>query len=151
MIWSPFGKREKTAEGQSGATAIEPALKAAGVNAADLPHVTAIFNFPAFLAVLLVSVILVIGVRESANFNVVAVFIKVATVIIFIIIAANFLWHNPQVAAANWHPFIPENKGHFGEYGWSGIARGASTSQSSRPEPGCAAHYNFYCRSSSRD
>lgn len=108
-------------------TSIEPALKASGISAASLPHVTAIFNLPAFLAVLFVSLILIIGVRESANFNVVAVFIKLATVIIFIIIAANFLFHNPQVAATNWHPFIPPNQGEFGHFGWSGIARGASS------------------------
>ncbi len=108
-------------------TTIEPALQAAGVSATSLPHATAIFNLPAFLAVCLVSLILIIGVRESANFNIVAVFIKLVTVIIFIIIAANFLWQNPQVAADNWHPFIPPNRGHFGEFGWSGIARGAST------------------------
>lgn len=108
-------------------TTIEPALQAAGVSPESLPHATAIFNLPAFLAVGAVSLILIIGVRESANFNVVAVFIKLATVVIFIVIAANFLWHNPQIAAANWHPFIPPNKGHFGEFGWSGIARGASS------------------------
>ena len=108
-------------------TTIEPALKAAGINADSLPHATAIFNLPAFLIVCIVSLILVVGVRESANFNVVAVFIKVATVIIFILIAAAFLWKNPQVATSNWTPFIPENKGNFGEYGWSGIARGASS------------------------
>ncbi|MBS1811977.1 MAG: amino acid permease [Acidobacteria bacterium] len=108
-------------------TAIEPTIKAAGISADSLPHETAIFNVPAFLAVCVVSLILVIGVRESANFNVIAVFIKVATVIIFIVIAANFLWHNPQLAAENWHPYIPPNKGNFGEFGWSGIARGASS------------------------
>lgn len=108
-------------------TTIEPALKAAGVSPESLPHATAIFNLPAFLAVCAVSLILIIGVRESANFNVVAVFIKLATVVVFIIIAANYLWHNPQTAAENWHPYIPPNKGHFGEFGWSGIARGASS------------------------
>ncbi|HMY74041.1 MAG TPA: amino acid permease, partial [Blastocatellia bacterium] len=34
---------------------------------------------------------------------------------------------NPQVASANWHPFIPENTGKFGDFGWSGIARGAAS------------------------
>ena len=29
------------------------------------------------------------------------------------------------IDSANWHPFIPENTGRFGEYGWSGIMRGA--------------------------
>lgn len=108
-------------------TTLEPTLKAAGVSPESLPHATAIFNLPAFLAVCVVSLILVIGVRESANFNVVAVFIKVATVLIFILVAANFLWHNPQIVSENWHPFIPPNKGQFGEFGWSGIARGASS------------------------
>jgi len=106
---------------------ITPALKAAGVSADSLPHVTAIFNLPAFLAICLVTAILVVGVRESANVNVAVVFIKVATVIIFIILAAAFLWKNPQIAATNWSPFIPENKGRFGEFGWSGVARGAAS------------------------
>jgi APA family basic amino acid/polyamine antiporter len=108
-------------------TTIAPALKAAGLNADALPHVTAIFNLPAFLAVCLVSAILVVGVRESANLNIVIVFVKLATVIIFIVIAAAYLWKNPQVASTNWHPFIPENTGKFGEFGWSGIARGAAS------------------------
>lgn len=108
-------------------TTIAPALKAAGLSADALPHVTAVFNLPAFLAVCVVSAILVVGVRESANLNVVVVFIKLATVIIFIVIAAAYLWKHPQIAATNWHPFIPENTGKFGEYGWSGIARGAAS------------------------
>ena len=108
-------------------TTLEPALKAAGVSADSLPHLTAIFNLPAFIIVCLVTTILIVGVRESANFNVVVVFIKVGTVIVFIVLAASYLWKNPQVAASNWHPFIPPNGGHFGEYGWSGIARGAGS------------------------
>ncbi|MGE0886047.1 MAG: amino acid permease [Blastocatellales bacterium] len=106
---------------------IAPALKAAGVSADSLPHVTAIFNLPAFLAICLVTAVLVIGVKLSANLNVAAVFVKLATVIIFIVIAAAYLWKNPQIASTNWHPFIPENTGTFGEFGWSGIARGAAS------------------------
>ncbi|HMV49424.1 MAG TPA: amino acid permease, partial [Blastocatellia bacterium] len=45
-------------------TTIAPALKAAGVSADSLPHVTAIFNLPAFIAVCLVTAILVVGVKE---------------------------------------------------------------------------------------
>jgi APA family basic amino acid/polyamine antiporter len=37
-----------------------------------------------------------------------------------------YLWRNPEVAAANWHPFLPENAGEFGRFGWSGIGRGAA-------------------------
>ncbi|HMV87806.1 MAG TPA: amino acid permease [Blastocatellia bacterium] len=108
-------------------TTIAPALKAAGVSADSLPHVTAIFNLPAFIAVCLVTAILVVGVKESANLNVAVVFVKVITVLIFIVIAAGYLLKNPQVASANWHPFIPENTGKFGDFGWSGIARGAAS------------------------
>lgn len=108
-------------------TTIAPALKAAGINADSLPHVTAIFNLPAFLAVCVMTAILVVGVKESANLNVAVVFIKLATVLIFIAVAAAFLWKNPQIAQTNWHPFIPENTGTFGEFGWSGIARGAAS------------------------
>lgn len=106
---------------------IKPALDAAGIAPGSLPHVTAIFNLPAFLGVCLVTAILVVGVRESAGFNTVVVFIKVATVLLFLVIAANFILGNPQVAKTNWTPYIPENKGAFGEFGWSGIARGAAT------------------------
>ena len=96
------------------------------VDVSTLPTVTAIFNLPAFLVVLAVSAILVFGIRESARFNAAVVFVKVGTVIVFVIIAAVFIWKNPSVATTNWTPFIPENKGSYGEYGWSGIARGAA-------------------------
>jgi APA family basic amino acid/polyamine antiporter len=81
---------------------------------------------PAFISVLIVTTILVIGVRESARFNTVVVFIKVATIIIFIAIAGSYLWKNPAVFMNNWREFIPQNKGTFGAFGWSGVARGAS-------------------------
>ena len=93
----------------------------------DVPANHAVFNVPAFLIVLLISLILVVGVRESANVNVVVVFIKVGTVITFVIVAAFFLFRNPETAHANWTPFIPPNTGHFGQFGWSGIARGAAS------------------------
>jgi APA family basic amino acid/polyamine antiporter len=105
---------------------VKPLLDAAGLSADSLPHATAVFNLPAFLVVLAVTAILVIGIRESANFNIAVVFIKVGTVIIFIILAAIYLWKNPTVASSNWTPFIPPNTGKFGEYGWSGISRGAA-------------------------
>jgi APA family basic amino acid/polyamine antiporter len=56
----------------------------------------------------------------------VAVFVKVGTVLTFIAVAGTFLVAHPDVARANWHPFIPPNTGTFGEFGWSGIARGAA-------------------------
>jgi basic amino acid/polyamine antiporter, APA family len=105
---------------------ILPTINAAGISLDSLPHATGIFNLPAFISILIVTTILVIGVKESARFNTVAVFIKVATIIIFIAIASSFLWQNPDVFRNNWREFIPENKGAFGAFGWSGIARGAS-------------------------
>ncbi|HEX5085065.1 MAG TPA: amino acid permease [Blastocatellia bacterium] len=105
---------------------ILPAINAAGISPDSLPHATAVFNLPAFISILIVTAILVIGVKESARFNTVAVFIKVATIIIFIAIAGVYLWHNPETLRNNWREFIPENKGEFGAFGWSGIARGAS-------------------------
>lgn len=101
-------------------------LAKAGINPASLPHVTATFNLVAFVAIALITVILVIGIKESANFNTAVVFVKVAIVIVFIGIAAIFVFRHPSIAAANWRPFIPRNSGAFGEFGWSGIARGAA-------------------------
>jgi APA family basic amino acid/polyamine antiporter len=65
-------------------------------------------------------------VRESANFNSAAVMIKVSVVLFFIGIATVFAFGHWSLMMANWHPFIPKNLGHFGQYGWSGIMRGAS-------------------------
>ncbi len=79
----------------------------------------------ALSALVVITIILVVGVRESANFNSGAVMIKVSVVLIFIGLAAAYAfghWHRMQV---NWHPFIPKNTGHFGQFGWSGIMRGA--------------------------
>jgi len=80
----------------------------------------------ALCAIVVVTTVLVVGVRESANFNSAAVMIKVSVVLFFIGIATLFASSHWSHMTANWHPFIPKNLGHFGEYGWSGIMRGAS-------------------------
>jgi len=105
--------------------AVTQALAAAGVDPGTLPHTRGLFDFPAFFIVMLVTVILVVGIRESANLNSAIVFIKVGTVVTFILIAAAFVSRHPEHATANWTPFIPPNTGEFGHFGWSGIARGA--------------------------
>ncbi|HEU0185787.1 MAG TPA: amino acid permease [Blastocatellia bacterium] len=105
---------------------ILPAINGLGISLDSLPHATGVFNLPAFISILIVTAILVVGVKESARFNTAAVFIKVATIIIFIAVAGVFLWNHPEVIRNNWREFIPENKGEFGAFGWSGIARGAS-------------------------
>jgi basic amino acid/polyamine antiporter, APA family len=79
-----------------------------------------IINLPALLVVLAVTVILVVGIKESARFNAIIVFLKVAVVLLFIAFASRF------VNTDNWHPFIPENTGTFGHFGFSGIMQGAT-------------------------
>ena len=99
-----------------------PALSAAPgtlVTVAGSEPVTAVFNLPAVLVTALVTALLMFGVRESASVNSVIVVIKVAVVLIVIGAGALF------IDSRNFHPFIPENTGNFGEYGWSGILRGA--------------------------
>jgi basic amino acid/polyamine antiporter, APA family len=81
--------------------------------------VTAVFNLPAVFVTVAVTALLIFGVSESATVNSVIVVIKVAVVLI--VIGAGAFFIDP----ANWHPFIPENTGRFGEYGWSGVLRGA--------------------------
>ena len=102
-------------------------LAAAGAAAADsAPRATALFDVPAFLVIVAVTALLILGIRESATFNVVIVAVKVGTVLAFIAIAGAFLLQHPSVARANWTPFIPPNTGEFGHFGWSGIGRGAA-------------------------
>ncbi len=110
----------------SALSTVRPVLEAAGINPATLPHVLAHFNLLAFLAISVVTVVLVIGVRESANVNSAMVMVKLVVVLVFIGLATMFVLKHPDVASANWHPFIPPNLGHFGAFGWSGIARGAA-------------------------
>ena len=79
----------------------------------------ATFNLPAVIIIAIVTTLLVIGIKESANVNNVIVFVKVAVVLLFIIAAAHAI--NP----ANWHPFIPPNTGERGAFGWTGVMTGA--------------------------
>jgi len=101
---------------------IPPALSAARgtlITLADGTQVTAIFNLPAVIIIAIVTLLLVIGIRESANVNNVIVFVKVAVVLLFLVGAAHAV--NP----ANWHPFIPPSTGVRGHFGWSGVTQGA--------------------------
>ncbi len=104
---------------------LQPVLDAAGIDWHTLEHATAAFNLLAFLAIALVTTILVVGIQESANFNTGVVFVKLFAVLTFIIVAAAFVLKNPELASTNWKDFIPPNQGSFGAYGWSGIARAA--------------------------
>jgi len=82
------------------------------------------YDLIGFLIILAITSILVIGIKESANFTSVIVLLKIAVVCMFIALATAFLSsHGWQ--PNYWHPFIPANTGVRGEFGWSGILRGA--------------------------
>ncbi|HET9514952.1 MAG TPA: amino acid permease [Gemmatimonadales bacterium] len=86
---------------------------------ADGSVVTTIFNLPAVIIVALVTIMLVVGVKESASLNNVVVFIKVGVVLLFIALASR------AIEPANWTPFIPPNEGTREAFGYSGIVAGA--------------------------
>ena len=79
-----------------------------------------LFNLPAALLVVVLSLILVRGTKGSSRFNDFMVVLKLAVVVAFIAIGLRY------VSSDNLTPFIPENTGVFGEYGWSGVLRGAA-------------------------
>lgn len=97
-----------------------------GVDSSSLPQATGVFNLVAFLIVLLVTTVLVIGIKESANLNSAIVIVKLAIVVIFIGIAGTYVLRNPEIARMNWSDFIPKNTGTYGNFGISGIATGAA-------------------------
>ncbi|MGH7690243.1 MAG: amino acid permease, partial [Gemmatimonadaceae bacterium] len=95
------------------------AARGISVHCADGSTATAIFNLPAVVIIAAVTLLLVIGIKESANVNNVIVIIKVAVVLLFIFAAAH------AIKPANWHPFIPPATGNRGEFGWGGVTTGA--------------------------
>ncbi len=86
----------------------------------------ALINLPAVFISLALTYVLYIGIKESATVNDFMVFIKVGILIALVGYGLWYLLKHPEIAKANLVPFIPENTGTFGEYGWSGIFRGAA-------------------------
>ncbi len=86
---------------------------------ADGTIVHGMINFPAIFIVVLMSLLLIKGTRESAAVNNFIVALKVSVVLIFIFLGWGF------IHSENYHPYIPANTGDFGSYGWSGIVRAA--------------------------
>jgi APA family basic amino acid/polyamine antiporter len=70
------------------------------------------FDIPAFLVVLILTVILVRGIRESARTNNIMVLIKIAAILLFVGFGASF------IHPSNYHPFSPN--------GWTGVLAGGS-------------------------
>jgi APA family basic amino acid/polyamine antiporter len=97
-----------------------------GIDPAGMPHVTGVFNLVAFVAILIVTLILVVGIEESANLNTAMVLIKLSAVGVFLIIGIGFLLHHPHLAKINWHPYIPPSEGP-GRFGLGGISAGAAS------------------------
>ncbi len=79
-----------------------------------------IVNLPAVFIVILVSLLLMKGTEESAKVNAVIVGLKVSVVIIFIVLGWQYIDNS------NYIPYIPDNTGTFGEFGFSGIVRAAA-------------------------
>jgi len=83
-------------------------------------HSTGSFiNFPAVFIVLLMTALLVVGIKESARLNNIIVLIKVSVILLFIGFGFS------HIDVSNWVPFIPENTGKPGHFGWTGILTGA--------------------------
>jgi APA family basic amino acid/polyamine antiporter len=78
-----------------------------------------IINFPAVFIVGVVTAFLIGGIKQSALVNNIIVAIKVAVILLFVGFGISY------IDVGNWDPYIPENTGEFGKYGWSGILRGA--------------------------
>jgi APA family basic amino acid/polyamine antiporter len=77
----------------------------------------AMFNLPAVFIVTVVTIILMLGIRQSSLTNAIVVAIKVGIVVLVIGFGAFYITED------YWHPFIPENTGVWGTYGWSGVLR----------------------------
>jgi APA family basic amino acid/polyamine antiporter len=98
---------------------VKDRLTASGIDFSDYPQVAAIINLPAMIIVALVTLLLVVGIKESARVNNVIVFIKVSILILLIVLGL------PLINQENWGgKFIPPSDEWF-HYGWSGICRAA--------------------------
>jgi APA family basic amino acid/polyamine antiporter len=97
-----------------------------GVDATGLRHATGLFNLVAIMAILVITTVLVIGIKESANLNSAIVVVKLGIVGVFLVIGVYFIARHPQLAWANWHPYLPPSDGH-GNFGLKGIATGAAS------------------------
>lgn len=79
-----------------------------------------VINLPAVFIIVLMSLLLMKGTKESAFVNAIIVGLKIAVVIIFIFLGWKYINND------NYSPYIPDNTGNFGEFGFSGIIRAAA-------------------------
>ncbi|MCS6999888.1 MAG: amino acid permease [Bacteroidota bacterium] len=89
-------------------------------NLADGSIVSGVINLPAVLIIVLISLLLMRGTRESALANAIIVALKVGVVITFIVLGWQY------IDPGNYVPYVPPNTGVFGQFGWSGVLTGAA-------------------------
>ena len=77
-----------------------------------------IVNIPAFVIVVLMSILLIRGTEGSSIFNGIIVFLKVSVVLVFVVLGWKY------IRMENYTPYIPTNYRTLGEFGFSGILRG---------------------------
>jgi APA family basic amino acid/polyamine antiporter len=98
-------------------------LIASPLQPATLPDGSTVYgliNLPAVIIVVLISILLMTGIRESAGANNIIVILKVSVIVIFIAIGWSY------IHPANLKPLIPPNTtGKFGDFGYSGLLAGA--------------------------
>lgn len=80
----------------------------------------AYINLPAVLIVFIITILLYRGIKESANFNNFVVILKLSVIALFILFGWAYINYD------NWTPFIPENTGNFGQFGWTGVFRASA-------------------------
>ncbi len=100
---------------------LQESLAAKGIGLSTLEQTAGIVNLPAVLAIGVLTMLLYVGIQESAKFNNLMVVVKVIVILLFI--AIGFAYINSD----NWFPFVPANNGEFGHFGFSGIIRGSAT------------------------
>ena len=85
-----------------------------------------LINLPAVGIIAVLTCLLVIGIKESATFNNYMVVTKVSVLLAIIGFGIWYVLGHHDLAVKNWTPFIPANTGTYGEFGWSGIFKGAA-------------------------
>lgn len=101
---------------------IDPRLLAPPMTPVHLANgatVSAWFNAPAVFILLVVTALLMRGMSESTKINNVVVFLKIAVIALVTITCAKY------INVSNYHPFVPQNQGEFGHFGFSGVMRAA--------------------------
>ncbi len=79
-----------------------------------------IINLPAVFIIVLMSLLLIKGTKESAFVNAIIVSLKITVVLVFIFLGWRYINND------NYNPYIPDNNGTFGSFGFSGIIRAAA-------------------------